>query len=75
MATTISQLVTLLSGMRCDIEKTEIEDTMPAAKEATRMSFDGTSSTSTVAVTAKKSKGKTRLLPDSDDEYERRKSI
>ena len=97
--TTISQLVTMLSGLGCEFEMTESEDAKPSAakpaakstkakratkheanmvtkpiwsfmdqKPAARVSLDGPSFSSAVAVTAKKGKGKKRTLLDSDDD-------
>jgi hypothetical protein len=100
METTISQLVTMLSGLGWEFEMTKSEDAKPSAAkpaskstkakratkhetkkatmpiasflhlQAARVSFDGPSFSSAVAVTAKKGKGKKRTLLDSDDEYE-----
>ena len=97
--TTISQLVTMLSGLGCEFEMTESEDAKPSAakpaakstkakratkheanmvtkpiwsfmdqKPAARVSLDGHSFSSAIAVTAKKGKGKKRTLLDSDDD-------
>ena len=96
---TISQMMTMLSGLGCKFEMTESEDAKPSAAkpvfkstkekkatkheamkitrpiasifdlQAARVSLDGPSFSSAVAVTAKKGKGNKRTVLDSDDEY------